>query len=212
MNIVRKPFKVGELIFDFGEKSDDLYLIHAGSLEIVSREGLVLATLKTGELFGEMASILGECERTARTVTATYVVIDVIYSTTMWRKHGGRPGVARARSQPDHPACRRQQDERDALAASQRLSELGPRRDRAPLTSSASDKGWPGILQNHLNLASLSFLGRWMEHLLRKQANALALAQIHFIYAHVKQPEIEGVVLCQSPMRLQPLCRRRPFM
>ena len=45
MNMVRKPFKAGEVIFDFGEKSDDLYLIHTGSLEFVSREGLVLATL-----------------------------------------------------------------------------------------------------------------------------------------------------------------------
>ena len=31
MNMVRKPFKAGEVIFDFGEKSDDLYLIHSGS-------------------------------------------------------------------------------------------------------------------------------------------------------------------------------------
>ena len=134
VNMVGKLFKAGEVIFDFGEKSDDLYLIHSGSVEIVSREGLVRATLKVGELFGEMASILGERERTARTVTATNVVIDVIDSTTMRRKHGGRPGVARARSQPDHPACRRQQDERGALAASQCLSEPGPRRDRTPLT------------------------------------------------------------------------------
>ena len=66
MNMVRKPFKAGEVIFDFGEKSDNVYLIHSGSVEIVSREGLVPATLKAGELFGEMASILGERERTAR--------------------------------------------------------------------------------------------------------------------------------------------------
>ena len=48
MNMVRKPFKAGEVIFDFGDKSDDLYLIHSGAVEIVSREGLVLATLKAG--------------------------------------------------------------------------------------------------------------------------------------------------------------------
>ena len=129
MNMVRKTFKTGEVILDFGKKSDDLYLILPCSVEIVSREGLVRATLKVGELFGEMASILGECERTARTVMATNVVIDVIGSTTMRRNHGGRPGVARARSQPDHPACRRQQDEQGAFATSQCLSEPGPRRD-----------------------------------------------------------------------------------
>ncbi len=60
MNKVRKPFKAGVVIFEFGETSDDLYLIHSGSVEFGSREGLVLATLKAGELFREMASILGE--------------------------------------------------------------------------------------------------------------------------------------------------------
>jgi len=83
-------------IFDFGDKSDDLYLIHSGAVEIVSREGLVLATLKAGELFGEMASILGERERTARAVTATNAVIDVIDSTTMQRKLGEADPVLRA--------------------------------------------------------------------------------------------------------------------
>ena len=78
MNMVGKPLKTGEVIFDFGEKSDDLYLIHSGSVEIVPREGLVLAKARRGQL-----------------------------------------GVARARPQPDHPACRSQQDERGALAAPQ---------------------------------------------------------------------------------------------
>ena len=96
MNMVRKLFKVGEVIFDFGEKSDDLYLILSGSVEIVSREGLVLATLKAGELFGEMASILGERERAARADTATNAVIDVIGSTTMRRKLGEADPVLRA--------------------------------------------------------------------------------------------------------------------
>ena len=96
MNMVRKPFKAGEVIFDFGEKSDDLYLIHSGSVVIVSREGLVLGTLKAGELFGEMASILGEREHTAWAVTSTNAVIDVIDSTTMWRKLGEADTVLRA--------------------------------------------------------------------------------------------------------------------
>ena len=57
-DMIRKPFKAGEMIFDFGGKSDDLYLIHSGSVESVSREGLVLATLKAGKLFCQMVSIL----------------------------------------------------------------------------------------------------------------------------------------------------------
>ena len=96
MNMARNPFKSGEVIFDFGEKTDDLYLIRSGSAEIVSREVLVLATLKAGELFGEMASILGERERATRVVTATNAVIDVIDSTTMRRKLDEADPVLRA--------------------------------------------------------------------------------------------------------------------
>ena len=51
---------------------------------------------QAGELFGEMASILGERERTARAVTATNAVIDVIDSTTMQRKLGEADPVLRA--------------------------------------------------------------------------------------------------------------------
>ena len=76
------------MIFDSSEKSDDLYLIHSGSMEIFLREELALAKLKAGELFGETASILGEPERTSRAVSATNVVITVIASTTMRRKLG----------------------------------------------------------------------------------------------------------------------------
>lgn len=96
MNMVRKPFKAGDVIFDFGDRSDELYLIHTGSVEIISREGLVLATLGAGELFGEMASIMGERERTAQAVTATTAVIDVIDAGTMRRKLGAADPVLRA--------------------------------------------------------------------------------------------------------------------
>ena len=83
MNMVRKPFKQGDVIFETTERSEELYLIHTGSVESRSREGLVLATLKQGELFGEMASIMGERERTATAVAGANTVIDVIDATTM---------------------------------------------------------------------------------------------------------------------------------
>lgn len=83
MNMVRKPFKQGDVIFETTERSDELYLIHTGSVEIRSHEGLVLATLNQGELFGEMASIMGERERTATAVAGANTVIDVIDATTM---------------------------------------------------------------------------------------------------------------------------------
>ena len=96
MNMVRKPFKKGEVIFETNEKSDELFLINSGRVEIRSREGFLLATLGEGELFGEMASIMGERERTARAVTATTAVIDVIDASTMQRKLGEADPVLRA--------------------------------------------------------------------------------------------------------------------
>ena len=57
---------------------------------------------------------------------------------------------------------------------------------RAPLTSSAPDRGSRTILQNHLKLASLSFWNHQKGILLREQAYLLALAQIHFIYGCVQ--------------------------
>lgn len=96
MNMVRKPFKKGDVIFETNERTDELYLIHSGEVEIRSREGLLLATLGEGELFGEMASIMGERERTARAVTASIAVIDVIDAKTMQRKLGDADPVLRA--------------------------------------------------------------------------------------------------------------------
>jgi CRP-like cAMP-binding protein len=92
MNMVRKPFKKGEVIFDISEKSDDLYLINSGMVQIESSEGMVLATLAKGE----MASILGERERTARAVALETAVIDVIDSKTMRRRLGEADPVLRA--------------------------------------------------------------------------------------------------------------------
>ena len=57
---------------------------------------MVLATLGDGELFGEMASIMGERERTARAVTLTNAVIDVVDSGTMQRKLAEGDPVLRA--------------------------------------------------------------------------------------------------------------------
>lgn len=96
MNMVRKVFKQGDVIFDINDRSDDLYLISTGKVQIISREGMVLATLGDGELFGEMASIMGERERTARAVTLTNAVIDVVDSGTMQRKLAEGDPVLRA--------------------------------------------------------------------------------------------------------------------
>ena len=55
-------------------------------MEIASRLGLMLAAPKAGELFGNMTSIPGACERTTRAVMVTNAVINVIGFTTMRRK------------------------------------------------------------------------------------------------------------------------------
>ena len=57
---------------------------------------MVRMPFKAGELFGEMASILGERERTTRAVKATNAVTDAIDSTTMRRKLGEADPVLRA--------------------------------------------------------------------------------------------------------------------
>ena len=86
MNMVRTPYKQGDVIFDISEKSGHFYLIQNGTVQIEPSEGLALATLEQGEMFGEMASILGERERTARAVAVNNVVVDVIDSKIMQSK------------------------------------------------------------------------------------------------------------------------------
>ncbi|GAB4578950.1 MAG: hypothetical protein Fur0022_16870 [Anaerolineales bacterium] len=63
-----RTLKAGAFLFQEGDKGDALYFIQEGSLEIVRKTGpdreIVLATLKSGEYFGEMA-LLDEKPRSA---------------------------------------------------------------------------------------------------------------------------------------------------
>lgn len=52
----RKVFYAGQSVFKEGDVGDRAYLIQDGQIEI-SKNGLVLATLGKGELFGEMALV-----------------------------------------------------------------------------------------------------------------------------------------------------------
>lgn len=45
----------GEKIFHIGEPGDAMYFIHRGTVEILTRDGAVVATLHPGSFFGEMA-------------------------------------------------------------------------------------------------------------------------------------------------------------
>lgn len=50
----------GEKVFHIDEPGDSMYFIHAGEVEIVSREGQILNVLKSGHFFGEMALLTNQ--------------------------------------------------------------------------------------------------------------------------------------------------------
>ena len=70
-NFDSKVFKKGQTIFNVDEPTDTLYLIQSGKVAIHAREGLKLATLEPGEMFGELGFLTGEMKRTASAVAET---------------------------------------------------------------------------------------------------------------------------------------------
>lgn len=71
----RKVFYAGTKVFKEGDTGDRAYLIQDGEIEI-TKNGLLLATLKKGELFGEMALVDDQPRMaTARALTDVSVVI-----------------------------------------------------------------------------------------------------------------------------------------
>jgi len=49
-------YKPGEIIFSAGDKSDNMYVIRTGEVEVeVERDGKIVETLSAGGIFGEMA-------------------------------------------------------------------------------------------------------------------------------------------------------------
>lgn len=67
----------GEKIFRVDEKGDSLYLIQSGSVEIVGKNNVSIATLQEGTIFGEMAMILNQ-PRSATAIANSFCDIYVL--------------------------------------------------------------------------------------------------------------------------------------
>jgi len=79
-----KRFEPGEIIFSEGETGKEMYIIKSGLVEVIKSiedDEVVLAKLKEGDFFGEMA-IIGDTKRTATIkaieVTDTIVINEII--------------------------------------------------------------------------------------------------------------------------------------
>jgi CRP/FNR family cyclic AMP-dependent transcriptional regulator len=80
-----KSLKAGDYIYKAHEKPEGVFLIHTGTVEILSNTGLLLGDLKVGELFGEISELLSE----RRSVTArakTNCTLMLIESTALEKK------------------------------------------------------------------------------------------------------------------------------
>ncbi|HSV29864.1 MAG TPA: cyclic nucleotide-binding domain-containing protein [Candidatus Omnitrophota bacterium] len=72
----RKVFYAGQKVFKEGDRGDRAYLIQDGTVEIV-KNGMTLASLSKGELFGEMA-LVDDQPRMASAIALTDVAVVVI--------------------------------------------------------------------------------------------------------------------------------------
>ena len=79
LNLARKPFGEGQVIFSQGDPGDQAYIVQSGSVEIVRGKAdrtRVIGRITEGGLFGEMA-LLDNAPRmaSARAATATICLV-----------------------------------------------------------------------------------------------------------------------------------------
>lgn len=80
----RETFNVGNKIFNEGDDGDAVYLLVSGEVELYRRDGLhskTLATLKKGDIFGEMA-LLNNSPRGATAVVTDSCEVVVVPKET----------------------------------------------------------------------------------------------------------------------------------
>ena len=88
MEGMEKKLNTGDILFNEGDKGDVMYLIRDGKVKITKGKGddeKVLAVLKEGDFFGEMAIIDGS-PRSASAIAATPVTMLVIDKETFKAK------------------------------------------------------------------------------------------------------------------------------
>jgi len=85
---MEKKLNPGEILFEEGDKGEVMYLIREGKIKITKGKGedeKVLAVLKEGDFFGEMA-IIESAPRSASAIAATIVSLLVIDKETFRSK------------------------------------------------------------------------------------------------------------------------------
>lgn len=75
----QKLFRPGEVVFEEGSESRELYVVERGEIEIRLKTGdKLLGTIRNGAVLGEIAFLNGE-PRTARAVSKSATIVRVIY-------------------------------------------------------------------------------------------------------------------------------------
>tara|TARA_B100000787_G_C16101355_1_gene253616 strand:+ start:322 stop:678 length:357 start_codon:yes stop_codon:yes gene_type:complete len=75
----------GDIIYQAKDDANSVFLIHTGEVDIFSHKDFHLATLKEGEMFGEIGQILKE-QRTVTVVAKTNCIIRVIEDDVLSQK------------------------------------------------------------------------------------------------------------------------------
>ena len=165
----QRTLSPGEVVFDEGDPSDQLYVIQAGEVELVretERKERVVARLGPGDFFGELGLVAGE-RRTSRAVavnTTRLIALDrETLEVDVSRGAGDRdpddPRAGRAAGRGGAPARRARRRRPDAAggavaaAARRRGERLGMRVD-AKLRAIASAAGL-SMLEVHRALHQL---------------------------------------------------------